>query len=55
MEAVVSEYEKAKAHYWALVNRYNREWRAGLWSTNRPLASECENAYDVMIRAEGGK
>lgn len=48
----MSEYEKAKAHYWALVNRYNREWRAGLWSTNRTLASECENAYDVMIRAE---
>ena len=54
-EAVVSEYEKAKAHYWALVNRYNREYRAGKWTTNRTLAGQVEDAYDVMIRAEGGK
>ena len=49
----MSEYEKAKAHYWALVNRYNREYRAGKWSTNRALAGQCENAYDAMIRAQG--
>ena len=55
LEAVVSEYEKAKAHYWALVNRYNREYRAGKWTTNRTLAGQVEDAYDVMIRAEGGK
>ncbi len=44
----------ASEHYWALVERYNREYRAGLWSTNRELASECENAYSAMIRAEEG-
>ena len=54
IEQAITEYEKAKAKYDRLVARYNREWHAGRWSTNRPLASKCENAYDVMIRAAIG-
>lgn len=46
------EYDRAHARYWRLVDRYNREYRAGRWTTNRPLAGACENAYDVMVRAE---
>lgn len=49
----MTEYEKAEARYWSLVNRYNREWREGRWSTNRELAGACENAYDAMMRAKG--
>lgn len=47
----MSDYEKAKAKHDRLVARYNREYREGRWSTNRPLASKCENAYSEMIRA----
>ena len=51
LEKAITEYEKAKARHDRLVARYNREYREGRWSTNRPLASKCENAYDDMIRA----
>ena len=47
----MTDYEKAKAKHDRLVARYNREYREGRWSTNRPLASKCESAYDEMIRA----
>ena len=40
----------AHDRYWSLVDRYNREYREGLWSTNRTLASQCEDAYDAMIK-----
>ena len=47
----MTDYEKAKAKHDRSVARYNREYREGRWSTNRPLAGKCENAYDEMIRA----
>jgi hypothetical protein len=47
----MSDYEKAKAKHDKLVARYNREYLEGRWSTNRPLAGKCENAYAEMIEA----
>jgi hypothetical protein len=47
----MSDYEKAKAKHDKLVARYNREYLEGRWSTNRPLAGKCENAYSEMIEA----
>lgn len=46
----MTDLDKATATYWRLVDRYNREYRAGKWSTNRPLASKCENAYSECVR-----
>lgn len=52
MSELERAYMQAKAKHDRLVDRYNREYRAGKWSTNRPLASKCENAYDEMWRAK---
>ncbi len=46
-----TEYAAAKDRHDRLVERYNREYREGRWSTNRDLAGKCEDAYDVMVRA----
>lgn len=43
----MSEAERLRLKYETLVERYNREYRAGRWSTNRPLASKCEDAYSA--------
>jgi hypothetical protein len=34
-----------------LVERYNREYNAGKWSTNRPLAGKSENAFSAASKA----
>jgi len=44
-------YEEAKKIHDRIVAQYNREYRAGLWSTNRELASRGENAYSAMVEA----
>lgn len=49
--SAAARYEEARAKHDALVTRYNREWRAGLWTTNRLLAAACEDAHDAMMRA----
>lgn len=48
---LVAAFLKASAKHDRLVARYNREYRAGKWSTNRPLASACEDAYTAMVNA----
>ena len=47
----MTTYAEARRTWEKHTERYNREYRAGLWSTNRPLASKCENAYSAMIEA----
>lgn len=50
----MTTYAQAKARHDALVERYNREYREGRWTTNRELAAQCEDAYDRMIAARDG-
>lgn len=51
LEQARENLQQATARHDALVARYNREWRARRWSTNRDLAGRAENAYDAMVRA----
>jgi hypothetical protein len=42
----------ARRRFEDLSARYNAEYRAGLWDTNRGLASKIESAYDAVIAAD---
>ncbi len=44
-------YRKALKRNSLLTDRYNREYMAGKWSTNRPLAGACEDAYSAAWTA----
>ncbi len=44
-------YKQAKERYEKLGARYDREYTEGLWTTNRRLAAECEDAYSAMHEA----
>ena len=51
VEELHAEYLAAKERNRVLTERYNREYKAGKWSTNRPLAGKCEDAYSEEYRA----
>lgn len=51
VEELHAEYLAAKERNRVLTERYNREYKAGKWSTNRPLAGRCEDAYSEEYRA----
>ena len=51
LEQARENLQQATARHDALVARYNREWRARRWSTNRELAGQAEDAYDALTRA----
>lgn len=50
-EQLVYAFDDAKAKHDTLVAKYNSEYRAGKWTTNRPLAGKCEDAQSVMWEA----
>ena len=52
IEEAQTAVDKAQATFDRITERYNREYMAGLWSTNRPLAAASENAYDALHRAK---
>lgn len=51
VEELHAEYLAAKERNRVLTERYNREYRAGKWTTNRELAGKCEDAYSEEYRA----
>ena len=51
-EELHAEYLAAKERNRVLTERYNREYRAGKWTTNRELAGQCEDAYSDEYRCQ---
>lgn len=49
----MSRREQAEKKYRTLLERYNREYREGRWTTNRPLAGKVEDAWSAVIEAGG--
>ena len=52
MTSLAQQAAEARARHDRIVARYNREYRAGKWTTNRALAGAAEDAYDEMVRLE---
>jgi hypothetical protein len=50
-EHLMAAFTTAKSKHDTLVARYNKEYREGKWSTNRELASKCEDAYSEVVWA----
>ena len=51
-EQLVYALDEATKTHDTLVARYNREYRAGKWTTNRTLAGKCEDAQSAMWSAQ---
>lgn len=47
---IARDLARAKAREERLVRKYREEYTAGLWSTNRPLAAACEDAFSEVSR-----
>lgn len=52
MTSLADQATQARARHDRIVARYNRDYAAGKFTTNRPLAAAAENAYDEMVRLE---
>ena len=52
LNALYEQFEAAEKKSNALRDRYNREYNAGKWTTNRDLAGKSEDAYSEMLRAD---
>ena len=50
-EQLVYALDDATKVHDTLVARYNSEYRAGKWTTNRTLAGKCEDAQSAMWEA----
>lgn len=51
VEELHAEYLAAQIRNAQLTARYNSEYRAGKWTTNREMAGRCEDAYSEEYRA----
>ena len=47
----MTDLQRLIDRFWAITDRYNRDYREGRWDTNRELAGASEDAYSAAIAA----